>query len=143
MNVLSKLVTDIDEPEASWVMLLPKALRHLHDVPGESGLSPYEVVFGRHRPLHGLPHEPPREADDALDFLERMKQLDTAVAAHLNTLHSSRWAKINAKRREPPPFQVSAKVWYRPEPQPGRDKLAPRWKRGIVQERVGRDSYVV
>jgi hypothetical protein len=137
------MVTDVEEPEASWVALLPKALRFLHDVPGESGLSPYEVVFGRHRPLQGLPHQPPREAEGALAFMERMRKLDITVAQKLNELHEKRWAQINSKRREPPPFERGSKVWYKPEPQPGRDKLDPRWKRGVVAERVGRDSYVV
>jgi len=143
MNVLSKLVTDINEPEASWVSLLPKALRHLHDVPGESGLSPYEVVFGRQRPLQGLPYQPPLEAEDAVVFLDRMREVDKHVSAHLNSLHAKRWAQINAKRREPPPFAIGAKVWYRPEPHPGTDKLAPKWKRGVVTARVGRASYTI
>ena len=75
--------------------------------------------------------------------MERMRQLDQMVANSLNELHAKRWAQINSKRRDPPPFEVGAKVWYRPEPQPGRDKLAPRWKRGVVVSRVGRDSYEV
>ena len=143
MNLLKKLTVDVEVPEASWVTLLPKALRHLHDAPGESGLSPYEIVFGRHRPLQGLPQQPPREAEGALEFLERMRQLDISVAKRLNELHEKRWRTINSKRRAPPPFVVGSKVWYKPEPQPGRDKLDPHWKRGVVAGRVGRDSYVV
>jgi hypothetical protein len=143
MNVLSKLVTDITVPEASWVTLLPKALRHLHDAPGESGYSPYEIVFGRHRPLQGLPRDPPREAEDATDFLDRMQNITLKVAEKLNKTHEKRWKQINAKRRDPPPLAVGAKVWYRPEPQPGTDKLAPKWKRGVVLARVSHHGYVV
>ena len=143
MGVLSKLVTDPSEPEASWVALLPKALRQIHDVPGESGLSPDEIVFGRPRPLQGVPYRPPREAEGALEFLARMKAQDEEVAKLLNASHTVRWTNINLKRRDPPPFEVGAIVWYRPEPQPGTDKLAPRWKRGVVVERVGRQSYRV
>ena len=35
-------------------------------------------------------------------------------------------------------------MWYRPEQQPGRDKLDPKWKGpGLVLRRVGAHSYVV
>ena len=36
---LRKLITDLDEPGVSWVELLPKALRLIHDTPGETGHS--------------------------------------------------------------------------------------------------------
>jgi hypothetical protein len=143
MNVLKKLITDVAEREASWVVLLPKALRHLHDAPGEAGISPYEIVFGRQRALQGLPHSPPREAEGASQFMQRMRAQDERIAAKLNALHNTRWSRINAKRMEPPPFAIGDLVWYRPEPQPGRDKLAPQWRRGVVKGRVGHDSYVV
>lgn len=43
-----------------------------------------------------------------------------------------------------PPLSVGSKVWYRPEPQPGTDKLAPKWRGpGTVTARVGAHSYVV
>ena len=36
------------------------------------------------------------------------------------------------------------KVWYRPQPQPGRDKWDPKWKLpGVVLRRVADHSYVV
>ena len=36
-----------------WVELIPHLLRKYHDMPGVSGLSPYEIVYGRQRPLAG------------------------------------------------------------------------------------------
>ena len=144
MKKLTKMVKDPLEPGVSWVELLPKALRHLHDTPGEAGLSPYEVVFGRHRPMAGLPYKPVREAEDAMAFMRKMKEQDEAVAKRLNDIQLKRAVSTNASRREPPPLKVGSKVWYHPEPQPGRDKLEPRWKgRGIVLRRVGAHSYVV
>ena len=109
-RIRNGLVMDIYQPETSCVVLLPKALRHLHGVPGESGLSPYEVVFGRHRLLKCLLHQPLREAKGALDFIERMQQFDQRVRNSLNELHAKRWAQVKSKRREAPPFEVSAKV---------------------------------
>ena len=33
----------------NWVEALPRILRFYHDLPGESGLSPFEAMFGRER----------------------------------------------------------------------------------------------
>ena len=107
-------------------------------------MSPYEIVFGRHRPMAGLPYRPERAAEDAVQFLDKMGRVDKEIAAKLNEQHAKRAAAMNAKRREPPPLEVGRKVWYRPEPQPGRDKLEPTWKGpGTVRERIGAHSYVV
>ena len=144
MKKLTKLVVDPSEPKYSWVELLPKALRHLHDTPGECGLSPYEIVFGRHRPMAGLPYRPLREAEDARVFIEKMGEQDSVVAQRLNAIQERRAKGANANRRDHPPLKVGSKVWYRPEPQPGRDKLEPRWKGpGTVLRRVGAHSYVI
>ena len=64
MNVLRQLITekDISGPLA-WVELLPRALRHIRDVPGDEGLASYEVVFGRRRPVQGLAYRPEKEAE--------------------------------------------------------------------------------
>ena len=80
MRALSKINVDEGMP---WVELLPRVLRHLHDIPGVSGISPYEIVSGRHRPVAGLPYHPERESEDALHFLDRMAAQDKAVAKAL------------------------------------------------------------
>ena len=64
------------EGEFSWVEALPQVLDRLHDTPGEGGLSPYQILFGRERTLRGLPYEPPTECDDAIAFFMRMKSID-------------------------------------------------------------------
>ena len=56
-----------------WVELIPHVLRKYHDMPGVSGLSPYEIVSGRQQPLAGLPYEVPRVCEDAVEFCKRMK----------------------------------------------------------------------
>ena len=144
MRKLRKLILDLVEKGVAWVDLLPKALRHIHDVPGESGLSPYEVMFGRHRPFASLPYRPTLEAYGATQFCEHMEALDAKAAQSLNELHKRRLDSLNAHRREPPPFEAGAKVWYRPERQPGTDKLAPEWVGPcLVNKREGYHSYVV
>ena len=42
-------------------------------IEGEAGLSSYEIMFGRLRPLEEVSYEPRREAQDAVEFLARMK----------------------------------------------------------------------
>lgn len=91
-----------------------------------------------------LPYRPTRVAEEAVQFFERMEQMRGLLATKLNTLQQKRVAAANAKRREPPPLHPGSKVWYRPEPQPGRDKLEPKWRGpGVVLRRVADHSYVV
>ena len=125
---LKKLITDHEEPLCNWVELLPKALRLIHDTPGEHGLSPYEIVFGRHRPLGGMPYRPVRETFGATTFLKLMDDLRQVAAERMNKIHEKRAKSVNAHRRDPPPLKVGDTVWYRPEPKGGRDKLEPHWK---------------
>ena len=75
IRCLRKLVADEEEEGAAWVDLLPKALRFIHDMPGEGGLSPYEIVFGRHRPLAHLPYPVEKPAPDAVSFMEKWPRL--------------------------------------------------------------------
>ena len=60
----------------TWVELLPKAVRQIHDIPGESGMSPYEIVFGKQRHLAGIPYQPTLEAEGARHFLDKMREMD-------------------------------------------------------------------
>ena len=49
------------EQGLTWVDVLPQLLDRIHDTPGEAGLSHYQILFGRKRPLAGVPYEPPVE----------------------------------------------------------------------------------
>jgi len=138
---LTKLNADEGTP---WPELLPRVLRHLHDAPGPTGLSPYEIVFGRQRGMAGIPYQPEREAEDASQFLNRIRELDAQVAKEFDRKHLEQMNAVNRNRREPPSFAVGAKVWYRPERRPGTDKLEVLWKGpAVVTERTGNYSYIV
>ena len=50
------------EGGVNWVEALPRAIRMQHDLVGEGGLSPYQIVFGRERNLAGIPYEPVENA---------------------------------------------------------------------------------
>jgi transposase InsO family protein len=75
------------EEGITWVEALPRVLDRIHDTPGETGFSPYEILFGRQRPLANLPYEPPRECEDAKEFFKRMARMDQEVADRLNKEH--------------------------------------------------------
>ena len=62
MEMLRKLNTD---QKMNWVEGLPRVLRIIHDTPGEAGLTPYEIVFGREIFLANVPYNPPRVFEDA------------------------------------------------------------------------------
>ena len=62
---------------------------------GVSGLSPYEIVYGRQRPLAGLPYSTPKVSDDAIEFFKRMERMDERVARKLNEEHERRVEQIN------------------------------------------------
>jgi len=73
--------------KVNWVEALPRVLDRIHDLPGETGLSPYEILFGRTRPLSGLPLPVPHECEDAMQFFKRMADTDEKVARQLNETH--------------------------------------------------------
>ena len=77
MEVLRKF--HVDE-KINWVEALPQTLDRIHDVMGESGLSPNEIQFGRQRPLPAIPYSPPKECEDAQHFFQRMQNIDEKVS---------------------------------------------------------------
>jgi hypothetical protein len=83
-----------------WVEALPAALNHIHNTPGVSGLSPYQILFGRERILSNVPYTPSRENEDAQTFFARMKEIDEEVARVLNELHERRAARENSSRSQ-------------------------------------------
>ena len=58
------------ESGGTWVDVLPQILHRIPDTPGEAGLSPYQILFGRERPLAAVPYQPPVECEDAQAFLK-------------------------------------------------------------------------
>ena len=86
-HVIERLRLCNQETGENWVTLLPHVLDCIHDTVGEGGYSPYQIVFGRDRPMTGLKYEPPEKAEDARFFFNRMESLRTKVANVLNKKH--------------------------------------------------------
>ena len=107
--------------------LVPQAVQQLHDIPGQSGFSPYEVLYGRHRPYAGVPYEPSRQLEDAVSFFDRQQHVDEKVAKTLNELHRRKSEVVNQSRRELKTLAVGSVAWYlRPRGRPG-EKLETHW----------------
>jgi hypothetical protein len=140
MEVLRKLNA---ENHINWVEALPQVLDRIHDVRGESGLSPYQILFGRERPLAGIPYTPPRECEDALQFHHRMMEVDRQVAETLNRVHAMQAQRINRERKDMEPIPVGTQVWYK-RPEKSGEKLDSRWiGPGVVKAREGERSYLI
>ena len=61
--------------EVNWVEALPRALRIHHDTLDPTiGMTPYEAIFGRARPVGGLPWEVEIECEEAKEFFQRMEK---------------------------------------------------------------------
>ena len=127
----------------NWPECLASALRVIHDTPGISGMTPYQILFGRERNMPNLPYEAPKDCEDAQTFLLRMQQVDEQVARLHNEAHEKQARTENLKRPEAEVFQKNQWVWYR-RPERSGDKLDSRWLGpAVVLRRVGENSYEV
>ena len=126
----------------NWVEALPQAIRHYKNAINDSGLSPYQILFGRDRLEAGVPYQPAQECETAQGFFIRMAQIDAEVTKNFNELHKKQQDRINAKRKPRTPFKVGDKVWaLRPPPLQGH-KLESWWLGpAVVLARVGNSSY--
>jgi hypothetical protein len=68
------------ESGINWVEALPRVLRVYLDTPGESGYSPFQIVFGRDRFVAGAPLPIERECVGASDFMDCMEWWDREVS---------------------------------------------------------------
>ena len=93
---------------------LPQTVDRYHDVPNLSELSPYEIVFGRHRPLGNVPYVPASQCEDVRDFFAHMKEVDQAGSQKLNELHTRVEAKMRSQPKGSLVFHVGDWVWYLP-----------------------------
>ncbi len=122
-TLISKLRLFNQDTGENWLDLLPRALDVIHDSPGESGFSPYQLMFGRDRPMQGLPYTLPRESRDARFFCRDLARMREIAAAVLNRKHFTHVRTSNEPERI---FNPGDLVWYHRPPRTG-DKLDSRW----------------
>ena len=129
-----------------WVEALPRALRILNDTPDPlTGLSPYEIMFGRTRNLGTLPWEPTQKSYAAEEFLQDMQDLDQEIAKALNNHHENLERTRNARRKERKnPYQIGDQAWVQRPNETGGIKLDTRYHGPYrVTARTGEHSYQV
>ena len=87
-----------------------------NDLPGESGFSPHQLLFGRKRLGRGpgLPTE--HESEDMVAFMDRMRSIDELVANRLRSAHETRKATCDKKRLEPHYYWVDTRCWDKKTP---------------------------
>lgn len=142
MSTLRKLHV---EEGMNWVEVLPRALQLHHDMANDTGLSPYQVVFGRSRTLPGIPYSPERECEDAMQYFNRMEELDKNISQTIQGLHEQQAHRFNSAKKEKSPYKIGERVWVLKLPRlSSTAKLEPRWK-GPMQglQRHGANSYTV
>ena len=132
------------EKQVNWVEALPRVMRIYHDTPGESGLSPFEIVFGRPRNIAGLPYDIVRRCEGADYFMSRMDKVDKYVARKLREGHVVEAEQINKRRKAPPPYHVGDWVWVL-RPRGGDVSALDTWWVGPCQVvgQEGAQSYKV
>jgi hypothetical protein len=127
-----------------WVEALQNVVNMINDAPGQSGLSPYEVLYGRQRWTAGIPYRPPATAEDAVSFFTRQREVDQQVAATMNALHAKQAEALNKRRRELCDFRPGDRVWYLRPPGRTGEKLESYWLGPCeVIERRGEASYLI
>ena len=101
-------------------------------MPSETGISPYQAVFGRHSNLVGAPLKPPVSCQEVVDFCERMEGMDRVLAKTLNEALRSEQARVNAHRQPREHFEVDDWVWVlRPKAM-----VATKWSAGGMDPTV-------
>ena len=141
-NFMRKIQTT--RPEWNWVEILPAALKHLRTTPGESGLSPYQIILGREPLRAGIPIPPECECEDATSFVLRLQKQDQEVARLINDQHKKDFDTINDRLRNPAPLAVGDKVWVLRPRGLSADKLRSWWIGPCpVKGRVGENSYQI
>lgn len=125
-DVLRALLVD---QNISWVQALPRALRIIHDSPDpHTGLSPYEIMFGRPRNTAHLPLEAKHTCYDAEELCQNMHELDQKIAKLLNERHEKEAQSRNRRRPlNSTLYKRNDYVWVKRPNEVGGVKLDTRW----------------
>jgi hypothetical protein len=92
----------------------------------------------------GVPLPVEREAQDALDFVKRQKEMEQKVAKIMNEHHQKVAERLNASRKEPEVFHLGDLVWFLRPPSLTANKALPRWVGPCpIKDRHGLRSYSI
>lgn len=149
-EVAGRVLTDllrrlVVENGVNWAEALPRALRIHHDtIDPIINMTPYEAIFGRPRPIGGLPWEAEMECEEASDFFRKMEKLDQVIAEKMTEAHEKIARQVNARRHKRPPYMAGDWVWLARPKSVGGVKLQTYWRGPYkVESRVGQASYKI
>ena len=134
----------VENPGTNWVEILPRLLYAYHNNINKSGLSPYQILFGRERTGPGLPLVPPRECEDATQFLARMENLDKKISTEMNERNKKIMEWLNQNKNTRNPYKPGDLVWYL-RPKHGASTNLDTWWVGPckITEVSGDNSYQI
>ncbi len=85
--------------------------------------------------MQGAPYRPQYYAVDSERWIERRREMLQGVADRLNAVQGKKAGQVN-QHQKAHELTAGARVWYKPEPKGGTNKLEPRWEGpGIVLTR--------
>ena len=64
------------EEGRTWVENLLRILKRIHNMVGETGLSPYQILIGREGPLAVVTYQPLKECEDAQVVFTTIEESD-------------------------------------------------------------------
>jgi hypothetical protein len=144
-HMLRKLHSE-EEEEVTWMELLLKAIRIQMDTPGETGLSPYQLVMGREREPQGRSEQGDNDCTNEQGYNDRTEWRDTWVSDEGNRAHKHASDIVNERRKEAPFFEAGDKVWTIVPRTPigpvGATKIDNRWYGPrLVRGRLSENIY--
>ena len=126
MEILRKIY---EKKNINWVEALPQTWDRYHDIPNLSGLSPYQIVFGWHRPLGNVSYTSASQCEDARDFFAHMKEVDLTVSQKVDEFHERVEAKMKSQLKGSLIFHVGDLVWCRRPEKAVTNLILAGWKR--------------
>ena len=131
------------EQRVNWVEALPAALRfHNHRV-GKNRYRPCQLVFGRDRPLAGLPWREAVECEEVQAFFDRVEHQRQEARKFMEKEHAGRARQLPENKKRGP-FKVGESVWVRRPTSVAGVKLDTYWiGPAKVMERVSTHGYKI
>ena len=113
------------------------------DMPGWTGNSPYQLVYGRTRLMEGLAY-PEVRGFEAEEWFRQQADLASLTQRRLQELQDEKIEAANRRRPEAKVHKVGDKVWLRRQVESKEAHLRSPWTGPyVVIDRVGDQSYVV
>jgi len=100
-----------DNPN-NWVEALTRVLTIPHDLVNPSiGLSPYQMFFGRERPVGGFPTEITTRFPESDAFMDHIAELDKTSSKTLNEELQKQENQLKKNRKQTIDFRIGEWVW--------------------------------